>query len=264
MGRLRVDLPVNRFKQAILAGRPQIGLWCTLSSAYAAEAVAGAGFDWMLLDTEHSPSDVGVVLSQLQAASAYPVSAVVRPAWNDTVLIKRFLDIGAQTLLIPFVQNEDEAKAAAAAMRYPPRGVRGVSTMTRAGRFGRIPDYVRTADQELCLLVQVETQEALDRLEAIASVDGVDGVFIGPSDLAASMGYPGEPNNPAVRAAIDDAIARLKRLGKAPGILTADTAVARHCIEAGCVFTAVGIDASLLVRAADGLAREFLGPAGKA
>ncbi len=197
---------VNAFKARLLAGDSQIGLWCSLASAYAAEIVAGARFDWLLFDTEHSPGGVESVLGQLQAIGGYDVSAVVRPATNDAVLIKRFLDIGAQTLLIPYVQNADEARAAVAAMRYPPEGVRGVAGLTRATRFGRVPGYARRAAEELCLLVQIETGEALDELEAIANVEGVDGVFIGPGDLAASLGHVGEPGHPEVVAAVEDAI----------------------------------------------------------
>src|SRR6185436_9489069 len=157
-----MDLPQNHFKRALAEGRQQIGLWCSLPGAYVAEAVAGSGFDWLLFDTEHSPGDPLTVLAQLQAAAPYPVSAVVRPASNDAVLIKRFLDLGAQTLLIPYVQSADEAKSAVAAMRYPPEGVRGVSGVTRATRFGRVAGYARRAHEELCLLVQIETEEALD------------------------------------------------------------------------------------------------------
>jgi 4-hydroxy-2-oxoheptanedioate aldolase len=182
---------------------------------------------------------------------------VVRPATNDTVLIKRFLDIGAQTLLIPYVETADEAAAAAAAMRYPPRGLRGVAMTTRASRFGREPDYARRAEEELCLLVQVETAAALDSLEAIGAVEGVDGVFIGPSDLAASLGHAGAPGHPEVVAAVEDAIRRLVAIGVPAGILTPDTAFARRCIELGTLFTAVGIDAGLLARASDGLAASF-------
>ncbi len=252
-----MDLPINKFKHALAAGQRQLGLWCSLPGSYAAEAVAGSGFDWLLFDTEHSPGDPLTVLAQLQAVAPYPVSAVVRPASNDAVLIKRLLDFGAQSLLIPYVQSADEAKSAVAAIRYPPEGIRGVSGLTRATRFGRIPDYGRRAHQELCLLVQVETQTALDRLEEIAAVDGVDGVFIGPADLAASLGHVGEAGHPAVVAAVEDAIRRLAACGKPSGILTPDTAFARRCIELGTQFTAVGIDAGLLARHSEALARQF-------
>jgi 4-hydroxy-2-oxoheptanedioate aldolase len=252
-----MQLPQNAFKRAILAGRQQIGLWCSLPGAYAAEAMAGAGFDWMLLDTEHSPGDPLTVLAQLQAVAPYPVTPIVRPASNDAVLIKRILDFGAQTLLIPYVQNAAEAQSAVAAMRYPPRGIRGVSGVTRATGFGRIAGYARRAEEELCLLVQIETREALDRLEEIAGVEGVDGVFIGPADLAASLGHVGEAGHPEVVAAIEDAIRRIRACGKPAGILTPDNAFAKRCIELGTVFTAVGVDASMLARATEALARQF-------
>jgi len=254
-----MELPQNHFKRAIRAGQQQIGLWCSLPGAYVAEAVAGSGFDWLLLDTEHSPGDPLTVMEQLQAVAPYPVSAVVRPASNDTVLIKRFLDLGAQTLLIPYVQSVEEAKAAVAAMRYPPRGVRGVAGVTRATKFGRVPNYAKRAEEELCLLVQIETQDALDRLEAIAAVDGVDGVFIGPADLAASLGHAGELGNPKVIAAVEDAIRRIRACGKPAGILTPDNAFAKRCIELGTLFTAVGVDAAMIARATEALAKQFKG-----
>ena len=252
-----MDLPVNKFKSKLRAGQSQIGLWCGLPGSYVAEIVAPAGFDWMLFDTEHSPSDVLTVMPQLQAVAPYDVSPVVRPAFNDPVLIKRFLDIGVQTLLIPFVQNEDEARAAVAATRYPPNGIRGVSALTRATRFGRVKNYAQEAERELCVLVQVETQEALGRIEAIAAVDGVDGVFIGPADLAASFGYPGQAGHPEVVGAIESAIAVLKRVGKPAGILTPDEKFAARCVELGTLFTAVGVDVAILARGAEALAGRF-------
>ena len=214
-----MKLPENRFKRALVEGRQQIGLWCSLPGSYAAEAVAGSGFDWLLFDTEHSPGDPLTVLAQLQAVAPYDVSPAVRPASNDTVLIKRFLDIGAQTLLIPYVQNAQEAMRAVAAMHYPPAGVRGVSGLTRATQFGRAEGYAKRASEELCLLVQIETGEALGALESIAAVGGVDGIFIGPADLAASLGHAGEPGHPAVVAAVEDAIRRIRACGKPTGIL---------------------------------------------
>ena len=252
-----MNLPENHFKRALREGRQQIGLWCSLPGSYAAEAVAGSGYDWLLFDTEHSPGDPLTVLAQLQAVAPYDVSAVVRPASNDTVLIKRFLDLGAQTLLIPYVQNADEARAAVAAMRYAPDGVRGVSGLTRATRFGRVAGYARKAAEELCLLVQVETGEALERLEEIASVEGVDGVFIGPADLAASLGHVGEPGHPEVVAAVEDAIRRIRIIGKPAGILTPDMAFAQRCIEIGTLFTAVAIDVSIRARGTEAMARQF-------
>ncbi|MFH6787075.1 MULTISPECIES: 4-hydroxy-2-oxoheptanedioate aldolase [Methylobacterium] len=252
-----MSLPENRFKRALREERQQIGLWCSLPGSYAAEAVAGSGYDWLLFDTEHSPGDPLTVLAQLQAVAPYPVSAVVRPAANDTVLIKRFLDLGAQTLLIPYVQDADEARAAVAATRYPPEGLRGVSGLTRATRFGRVPGYAKRAAEEICLLVQVETQAALDRLEEICAVEGVDGVFVGPADLAASLGHVGEPGHPEVVAAVEDAVRRIRAAGKPAGILTPDPTFAKTCIDLGTTFTAVAIDVGVLARGTEALASQF-------
>ena len=191
-----MDMPRNAFKHAIAKGELQIGLWCSLCSTIAAEIVSDSGFDWLLLDTEHSPNDVRSILAQLQAAQLGACSAIVRPAWNDMVLIKRYLDIGAQTLLLPFVQNADEARRAVEFTRYPPKGVRGITGSGRASRYGRVKDYLKNAGSEICVLVQVETSEALARIEEIASVDGIDGVFIVPNDLAASFGQIGNWGHP--------------------------------------------------------------------
>jgi 4-hydroxy-2-oxoheptanedioate aldolase len=252
-----MDLPQNTFKRALKAGKAPIGLWSTLSSSYTVEAVAGAGFDWILLDTEHSPSDLENLLTQLQAAAPYPTHPVVRVPWNDMVNIKRVLDIGAQSLLIPYVQTPEEARNAVAFTRYPPAGVRGVAGTTRATRFGRVQNYAKRAHEEICVLVQVETEPALRHIEAICGIDGVDGVFIGPADLHASMGHAGETANPKVKPLIDDAIRRIRKCGKAPGILTPNEADARHWLECGAQFVAVGSDAGLLARGADALAAKF-------
>jgi len=254
---MSLELPANNFKRALKANKLQIGLWCSLSSHYATELVAGSGFDWILLDTEHSPNDLESVLQQLQATAPYPAHPVVRVPWNDMVTIKRYLDIGAQSLLIPYVQNAEEAKAAVTYTRYPPGGVRGVAGATRATRFGRVKDYAKRAHEEICVLVQVETQTALDSLEKIAAVDGVDGVFIGPADLHASLGYTGETNNPKVMPVIDDAIRRIRKCGKAPGILTGVEADARRWIECGGLFVAVGADTGVLARGTEALAAKF-------
>jgi 4-hydroxy-2-oxoheptanedioate aldolase len=249
-----MELPANKFKRSLLAGRQQIGLWVSLASPYSAEIVADSGFDWLLIDTEHSPNEVDTTLAQLQAVAASGTPAIVRPAWNDKVLIKRHLDIGAQTLLVPYVESADEAAAAVAATRFPPRGVRGVAGTTRASRFGRVADYTRRAHEEICVLVQVESKPGLDALEAIARCDGVDGVFIGPADLAAGLGHPGEQAHAEVQAAIRDALARIKGCGKAAGILATDDASARRYIEWGSTFTAVGLDAMILARETQRLA----------
>jgi len=257
-------LPTNHFKQALREGLPQIGLWSTIPSAFVCELIGGAGYDWALLDTEHTPTDVPAMLQQLQAIGAaqpaagrLPTHAVVRPAWNDPVLIKRFLDIGAQTLLLPFVQNAQEAAAAVAATRYPPQGIRGMGGSTRAANFGRTADYVARASDEICVLVQVETGQALEEIEAIAAVDGVDGVFIGPADLSASLGHAGQARHPEVDRAIDDAIRRIRACGKAPGILMVDEVRARECLALGAQFVAVALDTILLRNGLDAAAARF-------
>lgn len=252
-----MDMPRNSFKHALAAGKQQIGLWVSLASPYSAEIVAGAGFDWLVIDTEHSPNEVDTTLAQLQVVAAYPASPVVRPAWNDKVLIKRHLDIGAQTLLIPYVQNAAEAAAAVAAVRFPTRGVRGVAGVTRASRFGRVANYARHAEDELCVLVQIESREGVDNLEAIARTEGVDGVFIGPADLAAGLGHLGEQSHPEVQSAIRDAIARIRACGKGAGILATDEASTRRYIEWGTTFTAVGLDVMVLARELEKLSARF-------
>jgi 4-hydroxy-2-oxoheptanedioate aldolase len=252
-----MDLPRNAFKHALKEGKAQIGLWSSLSSNYSVEVIAGAGFDWLLLDMEHSPNDLESLLAQLQAAAPYPTHPVVRVPWNDMVAMKRILDVGAQSLLVPYVSTADEARAAVAHTRYPPNGVRGVAGTTRATRFGRIKDYARRAHDEICLLVQVETQAALDSIEAICAVDGVDGVFVGPADLHASMGYVGEIANPKVKPIIDDALRRIRKSGKAPGILTPSEEDARRWLECGALFVAVGADVGILARGAEALAAKF-------
>ncbi len=252
-----MDLPRNAFKHAIAAGKLQIGLWCSLCSNIAADIVRDSGFDWLLLDTEHSPNEIPDLLAQLQAVEGGTATAIVRPAWNDTVLIKRCLDIGATALLVPYVQNPDEAKSAVAAVRYPPRGVRGVAAASRASRYGRVTDYLKKADSEICLLVQVETRQALEKLETIATVEGVDGVFIGPSDLSASLGHVGNPAHPEVQKALEDAARRLKAVGKPAGILTGNEEEARRYIAWGYTFVAVGSDVGLIGRGADALAKKF-------
>jgi 4-hydroxy-2-oxoheptanedioate aldolase len=252
-----MNLPVNTFKRAIKADRLQLGLRTSLSNHVSVEVLANAGFDWLLLDTEHSPNELPMVHSQLQAISNGKAHPIVRPPWNDMVTIKRYLDIGVQTLLIPFVQNASEARSAVAATRYPPHGMRGYASAARASDYGRVKDYALRCQEELCVLVQVETPLALSNIEEIAAVEGVDGIFIGPGDLAASMGHVGNLKHPDVLAAIDDAIRRIRACGKAAGILTGDEALARRYIELGCAFTAVGSDVGILARGAENLAAKF-------
>jgi 4-hydroxy-2-oxoheptanedioate aldolase len=256
-----MDLPINTFKRAILDGRLQVGLWTTLSSSNVVEALGNSGLDWLVLDTEHSPNELPMVHSQLQALGGRRAHPVVRPPWNDPVVIKRYLDIGAQTLLIPFIQNAEEARAAVAATRYPPRGIRGYAGAARASDFGRIKDYPRRCEEELCVLLQVETPHALANIAEIAAVEGVDGIFIGPGDLSASMGHVGNLKHPEVLAAIEKAILAIRECGKAAGILTGDEALARRYIELGCSFTAVGSDVGILARGAEALSAKFTKPA---
>ncbi|MGA0023271.1 MAG: HpcH/HpaI aldolase family protein [Burkholderiales bacterium] len=251
-----MDLPVNAFKKAIRAGKPQIGIWSSLCSHISAEVLADAGFDWVLLDTEHSPNELPMVQNQMDAMLAGNTEAIVRPAWNDTVLIKRYLDVGARTLLIPYVQNVEEAKRAVAATRYPPQGVRGVSGCTRANHYGRIKDYFKRVHDEMCVLVQVETLTAMKQIEQIAAVEGVDGVFIGPNDLAADMGHLGNWQHPEVWKVMEDAAKRIIKAGKAPGILVGE-ADGQRCLDMGYLFVAVGSDLVMLARGTEALAARF-------
>ncbi len=254
-----MELRQNRFKAALARGELQIGLWSSLCSNIVAEIIGDSGFDWILLDTEHSPNELPGLISQMQALATGTATPIVRPAWNDPVLIKRHLDAGAQALLLPFVQNAEEARAAVAATRYPPEGIRGITTSGRAARFGRVQGYLKKAAEELCLLVQVETGEALAQIEEIASVPGIDGVFIGPADLSASLGHIGNPAHPEVQDAIKSAVDRLTKVGKPAGILTPNEAEARRYIEWGYKFVAVGSDLGVMAKGADALARSFKG-----
>jgi 4-hydroxy-2-oxoheptanedioate aldolase len=252
-----VQITRNEFKRTLARRELQIGLWSTLCSSLGAEIIAHSGFDWILLDTEHSPNELPDLVSQLQAMGRGTASPVVRAAWNDAVLIKRILDIGAQSILLPYVQTAEEARRAVQAVRYPPRGIRGVSASSRASQFGRVKDYLSRADEEICLIVQIETRAALDQLEAISETEGVDGVFIGPSDLSASLGHLGSPQHPETQSALQDAAQRLTRLGKPAGILAVVEADARRYIEWGYSFVAVGVDTTLLANSADALAKSF-------
>jgi 4-hydroxy-2-oxoheptanedioate aldolase len=253
-----MSTPHNLFKQALQQRQQQIGLWLALADSYSAELLANAGFDWLVIDGEHAPNDLRSTLSALQALAAYPVRPVVRLPHGDANLIKQMLELGAQTLLIPMVESAQQATELVRVMRYPPQGIRGVgSFIARSSRWGTDARYLHEANDEVCLLVQVETQSALQQLDAIVQTDGVDGVFIGPADLSASMGYLGESNHPDVVAAIEQAIRTIVAGGKAAGILCADEALARQYIAAGASFVAVGVDTSLLMRAARQLAEKF-------
>lgn len=248
----------NAFKAALARGEPQVGLWLSMADAYTAEICATAGFHWLLIDGEHAPNDVRSTLAQLQAVAPYPGHPVVRAVGSDPNLIKQLLDIGAQTLLVPMIDSAEQAAAVAAATRYPPLGTRGVgAAAARASRWGARRDYLHIATDEVCLLVQAETKTALANLEAICAVEGVHGVFIGPADLAASMGHRGNPGHAEVQTAIERAIATIVASGKAAGTLTGDPQLARRYLAHGARFVAVGIDVVLLAQATRRLAAEF-------
>jgi 4-hydroxy-2-oxoheptanedioate aldolase len=254
-----MDMPLNALKRALREGRRQIGLWNGLASPQSAAVTAGAGFDWLLLDAEHAPADLSATHAQLQAMAGGTATPVVRPAWNDAVLMKRYLDLGVQSFLVPMVQDAEEARRAVAATRYPPDGIRGVSVAMRANEFGRVKGYHHLANAEICVQVQLETRRALENLEAIAAVEGVDGLFIGPSDLAADLGHLADVAHPEVRGAIDGAIRRIVATGKAAGILAPVEADALHWLGLGATFVAVGSDVGILARQSEALARKFRG-----
>jgi 4-hydroxy-2-oxoheptanedioate aldolase len=250
-------LPRNTFKQALAKCEKQIGLWSGLASPIAADVIAGAGFDWILIDGEHAPNDIPSLLAQLQAMRGGTAEAVFRLPWNDPVLIKRALDVGARSLIVPFVQNAEEAQAAVSASRYPPLGIRGVSVAPRANDYGRVKNYHRNAHLDTCIIVQLESRKALLEIEAIAAIDGVDGVFIGPSDLAADFGHLGNPVHPEVQADIADAAARIRATGKSAGTLAGDVEDVDRLFGLGFNFTAAGSDVGILARSAERIAARF-------
>jgi 4-hydroxy-2-oxoheptanedioate aldolase len=249
----------NGFRARLKSGAPQIGLWQALANPYTVELCAAAGFDWLLLDGEHGPNSIPLLTAQLQAMNGYASQAVARLPVGDATLVKQYLDIGVTNLLIPFVETAEQAAALVRASRYPPDGIRGVASgLVRASRWGRIDRYLHRANDEVCLMVQIESRAGVENLAAIAATPGVDGVFIGPSDLAASLGRLGEPDHPEVVAVIEQAIRLVLAHGKAAGILALTEAQARHYLDLGCSFVAVGTDAGLLSRAVDNLADAFL------
>lgn len=253
-----MNLPENLFKTRLRSGAHQLGVWNTIGGNSVPELLGGAGFDWVLVDCEHAAIEAVDALPALQAIGQAPeVSALVRPAANDPVLFKRLLDMGAQTLLVPYIETPEAAEAAVAAMRYGPRGIRGMAGMTRATRYGRVENYFTTAEEQLCLVLQIETVRGMDNLEAIAAVDGVDALFIGPADLSASMGLPGQMSHPDVTAAIRSILARSMAAGIPCGILSLDPDEAKSFMEAGSSFTAVGVDLVLLADALRNLRARF-------
>lgn len=252
-----MEHPINHLKRNLRAGKVQIGCWLSLGNVIAAEICAAAGFDWVLIDMEHAPNDLPQVQSQLLAVSAYAASPIVRCPWNDMVTIKRLLDGGVQSLLIPYVQNEEEALRAVASVRYPPHGMRGVSTGSRSSRYGRVKDYLHHAHEEICVIVQIETRQGWNNIEKIAAVDGIDGLFVGPQDFACDLGQLGNPGHPEVQSAIADVITRTKKTGKAPGILYFEEAGAKKWIGLGAKMIAVTSDSAMLVRESSSIAGRF-------
>ena len=260
-----MPVPTNLFKQALKDGRRQIGLWQSMANPYTAEICAGAGFDWLLFDGEHAPNDVPTMLAQLQAIEAYPTHAVGRPPYGEIRLIKQYLDLGFQSLLIPLVDTAEQAALMVRAMRYPPDGIRGVGAgSARVARWNRVENYFRDADDQMCLLVQVETKTAIANLDAIARTDGVDGVFIGPAERSAAMGHRGDAGHPKVQQVIRDAIGGIVKAGKAAGILTSNEAWANDYLDLGATFVAVGTDVGILAKQTTALAGRFKGAETKA
>lgn len=247
----------NAFKEALARCERQVGLWCSMASSISAEILAGAGFDWIVIDGEHAPNDIPLLVSQLQAMRGGTAEPVFRVPWNEPVIIKRALDAGARSLLIPFVQNAEEARKAVAAARYPPLGIRGVAVVPRVNDYGRVRDYHRNAHLETCILVQLETRAALKEIEAIAAVDGIDGMFIGPSDLAADFGHLADNKHPEVQAAIKDAAQRIRAAGRSAGTLSGNLDDVEPLFEMGFNFTAAGSDVGLLARGAESVAARF-------
>ena len=241
--------PVNKFKACLKTGKQTIGCWLTQGTATGAEIAATADFDWLLIDSEHSPNDMPSILEQLRAIAAYEPAAMVRPPVGDPVLIKQLLDMGCQTLIVPMVESGDQADMLVRSMRYPPQGFRGVGgSGARATAFSRHADYLTTANDEMCLVVQLESRAGLEALDDILAVNGVDAVFIGPSDFSADLGHLGNPGALEVQAVIDDALARIKASSKAAGIMALDPVAACGYIDRGVNFVAVALDAMVLAK----------------
>ncbi len=247
----------NRFRQDLLARKRLIGCWCSLANPVTTEVLGLAGFDWLLLDAEHAPNDVLSLIPQLMALKDSRSAPVVRPPWNDTVAIKRLLDAGFYNFLIPFVESAEEAQRAVAATRYPPAGVRGVSVAQRHNRYGTVPDYLATVNDNVAVTVQIESRPGLAAVDAIAAVEGVDGIFVGPSDLAAALGHLGNAAHPEVQQAIRHLFERAQAQGKACGILAPVEADARRYLELGATFVAVGSDLGLFRSATQALRDKF-------
>jgi len=249
--------PPNQFRADLLARKRLIGCWCSLANPVTAEVLGLAGFDWLLLDGEHAPNDVSTLVPQLMALKDSPSAPVVRPPWNEPVVIKRLLDAGFHNFLMPFVESAKHARAAVAATRYPPRGIRGVSVSQRSNRFGTVPDYFRIIDDNIAVMVQIESRGGLEAIDAITAVDGVDGLFVGPQDLAAALGHLGNPAHPDVQAAMKHIFERAVAGGKPAGTLAPVEADARRYMEWGATFVAVGSDLGLFRAGTQALRDKF-------
>jgi len=255
-----MEMPLNIFKRALQSDQVQYGLWLGLGETFTAEICAGAGFDWLLIDAEHGPNDLRSIFAQLQAIAPYSSQPVVRPPYGDSVLIKQLLETGVQTLLIPMVETYEEASNLVKAMKYPPEGIRGVgSALARASRWGRVEDYMDKANDEMCLLIQVETKKGIENLDEILSVEGIDGIFFGAADLAASYDLAGQTNHPVIVDIILDGLKRCRANNLAGGVLCADQGLNQRFIEAGANFVAVGVDALLLASATSSLCAQYKG-----
>lgn len=250
-------MPINRFKQQLTEAGTTYGIFVSLADPVCAEISARAGFDWIIIDTEHAPNDLRDVLVQLQAVEAVNCDVMVRPMTGDRTIIKRLLDVGAQTILAPMVDTAEEAAELVASLRYPPEGKRGVAGGRAAG-WGRVDGYFTKADAQTCLVAQIETVEGLRNIEAISAVDGVDALFVGPSDLAASLGFLGQAGHPDVVAAVVDALERIVASGKPAGVYAATTDMAATYEQAGASFITVGVDTYILATSTSALAELFL------
>ncbi len=247
----------NAFRRDLRANKPLVGCWCSLASNITTEILGYAGFDWLLIDGEHAPNDISSFITQLQALKDSPSAPVVRPPWAEPVIIKRLLDIGFYNFLMPWIENAEQARAAVAATRYPPHGVRGMGTGHRSNRYGYVRDYFTTINDNISVMVQIESASGVERATEIAAVEGVDGLFIGPSDLSAALGYVGQPDHPNVQQAMMRVLSAARQHQKPVGILAPVEADARRYIAQGMSFVAVGGDVGLLRSASLGLAERF-------
>jgi 2-dehydro-3-deoxyglucarate aldolase len=254
----------NRFRRALLARERLIGCWASLASPVSTEVLGYSGFDWLLIDGEHAPNDLHTIMLQLMALKDSPSAAVVRPQWAEPILLKRLLDLGVYNFLMPFIESAEQAAQAVAATRYPPRGIRGIAIAQRSNRYGHVPEYFEQIDDNISVLIQIESRAGVDAVEEIAKVDGVDALFIGPSDLSASLGHFGKPNHPEVQAAMAHVLSVAKACNKAVGILSAQEADCRRYLDLGMTVVAVGLDVTLLRDASRELRQRFEPGAGVA